>query len=94
MAGSTCRSVLAAVVARNDGTNGLRQRFNRSTYRGNRLETTLQERGHIILAIVLDIIGKLTQGPGSFHLELGALETPQEAFHLQFQSGKCGGSRR
>ncbi|OLC33381.1 MAG: hypothetical protein DMG17_23175 [Acidobacteria bacterium] len=58
------------------------------------LETTLEERGHIILAIVLDIIGKLTQGPGSFHLELGALETPQEAFHLQFQSGKCGGSRR
>src|SRR2546426_7902857 len=26
------------------------------------LETTLEERGHIILAIVLDIIGKLTQG--------------------------------
>src|SRR5437867_13091261 len=62
MAGSTCRSVLAAVVARNDGTNGLRQRFNGSTYRGDRLETTLEERGHIILAIVLDIIGKLTHG--------------------------------
>jgi len=94
MAGSTCRSVLAAVVARNDVTNRLRQRFNRSTY-GDRRETTFQERGHIILAIVLDIIGKLTQGPGSFHLELGALETPQEAFHLQFQSRKnVGGSRR
>ena len=70
MAGSTCRSALAAVVARNDVTNGLRQRFNRSTYRGDRRETTFQERGHIILAIVLELIGKSTQGPGSFHLEL------------------------